>query len=591
MKNCIINSILNGAKRSEGSRKLIFPIFSGKVLALLFFLLTLPLTSFSQDITLEYIFQDTAIINPRPSLKFIHADTKKIYYYADDDYDGMLSLFDMNYESGEKFKYSDTGETASEFVVMPNGNAVTIINGDVYVTKDFVNSRSYTRDIQLTETDKYEYSPQVIGNFVIHRRSGNYYLTRHDSIKANSNELALTVDESDSVSYQVIDMTDKFKGDPNCVLRLFVARYDNTTKRQLVFPDYNDKFVKAETRKRGISKVKLFDISINQKGKDSLYKVINEFVYPDSQRYSTTYAEYSPDGSKLLLDIETMDRHSRKLFIYDVSSENVKEIYSETDPAWYERHSNSSVFIDSQTVLFESEVTGYNNLHKVNIDGTGFTSVTPGHFTVLASVVDRAAGKIYYVANAEVPYNYNIYSADIYSSNVTKLTNADGDVEDLKISRDGKYLFYSHSYINKPNELYAYNLQTGEEKQLTNTASPKFTAIDWNLPELITFNNDEDGQLIYGFVYKPKNFNPKKKYPLICFVHGAGYLQNVTNGFSPYRDNFMVNTFITQNDFVVLDLDFRGSMGYGKEFRNRTYRNLGYWEVSDYISGINFLDS
>lgn len=591
MKNCIINSILNGAKRSEGSRKLIFPIFSGKVLALLFFLLTLPLTSFSQDITLEYIFQDTAIINPRPSLKFIHADTKKIYYYADDDYDGMLSLFDMNYESGEKFKYSDTGETASEFVVMPNGNAVTIINGDVYVTKDFVNSRSYTKDIQLTETDKYEYSPQVIGNFVIHRRSGNYYLTRHDSIKANSNELALTVDESDSVSYQVIDMTDKFKGDPNCVLRLFVARYDNTTKRQLVFPDYNDKFVRAETRKRGISKVKLFDISINQKGKDSLYKVINEFVYPDSQRYSTTYAEYSPDGSKLLLDIETMDRDSRKLFIYDVSSENVKEIYSETDPAWYERHSNSSVFIDSQTVLFESEVTGYNNLHKVNIDGTGFTSVTPGHFTVLASVVDRAAGKIYYVANAEVPYNYNIYSADIYSSNVTKLTNADGDVEDLKISRDGKYLFYSHSYINKPNELYAYNLQTGEEKQLTNTASPKFTAIDWNLPELITFNNDEDGQLIYGFVYKPKNFNPKKKYPLICFVHGAGYLQNVTNGFSPYSDNFMVNTFITQNDFVVLDLDFRGSMGYGKEFRNRTYRNLGYWEVSDYISGINFLDS
>ncbi len=549
------------------------------------------MTSFSQDITLEYIFQDTAIINPRPTLKFIHADTKKIYYYADDDYDGMLSLFDMNYESGEIFKYSDTGETASEFVVMPNGNAVTIINGDVYVTKDFVNSRGYTKDIKLTETEKYEYSPQVIGNFVVYRRSGNYYLTRHDSIKANSNELAITSDESDSVSYQVIDMTDKFKGDPNCVLRLFVARYDNTTKRQLVFPDYNDKFVKAETRKRGISKVKLFDISINQKGKDSLYKVINEFVYPDSQRYSTTYAEYSPDGSKLLLDIETMDRHSRKLFIYDVTSKSVKEIYSETDPAWYERHSNSSVFIDSQTVLFESEISGYNNLYKVNTDGTGFTSVTPGQFTVLASVVDRASEKVYFVANVEAPYNYNIYSADKYGNSITKLTSAEGDVEDLKISRDGNYLFYSHSYINKPNELYAYNLQTGEEKQLTNTASPKFTAIDWNLPELITFNNEEDGQLIYGFVYKPKNFNPKKKYPLICFVHGAGYLQNVTNGFSPYRDNFMVNTFITQNDFVVLDLDFRGSMGYGKEFRNKTYRNLGYWEVSDYISGINFLDA
>jgi dipeptidyl aminopeptidase/acylaminoacyl peptidase len=568
-----------------------FLMFSGKVFLVLFFLLTLPLITISQEVTLEYIFQDTAIVNPRPSLKFINTDSKKIYYYADDDYNGMLSLFDMNYETGENFKYSDTGETASEFVVMPNGNAVTIINGDLYLTKDFVTSRSYTKDIKLTETDKYEYSPQVIGNFVVYRRSGNYFLVRYDSLKANSNELELTNDESDSVSYQVIDMTDKFKRDPNCVLRLFIARYDNTTKRQLVFPDYNDKFVKAETKKRGISKVRLFDVSINAKGKDSLFKVINEFVYPDSQRYSTSYADYSPDGSKLLLDIETMDRHHRKLFIYDVVTKGIKEIYTESDAAWYERHSNNPVFLDSVTVMFESEVSGHNNLHKVNIDGTNFSSVAGGQFTVLTSTVDRSAGKVYFVANTEIPYNYNVYSADVRSGIITKLTTAEGDVEDLKISGDGSTLFYSHSYINKPNELYSYNLQTGEEKQLTNTISPKFTSIKWNMPEHISFINEEDGQLIYGFIYKPKNFNPQKKYPLICFVHGAGYLQNITNGFSPYRDNFMVNTFITQNDFVVLDIDFRGSMGYGKEFRNKTYRNLGYWEVSDYISGINFLDA
>jgi len=588
LKNCIFNPSRNETERREGSYK---PGLTWKVVSMLLLLMILPLTSYSQNVTLEYIFQDTAIVNPRPSLKFIHTDSKKIYYYADDDYNGMLSLFDMNYETGENYKYSDTGETASEFVVLPNGNAVTIISGDVYVTRDFVITRSYTKDIRLTETDNYEYSPQVIGNFVVYRRSGNYFLTRYDSIRATSNELAITTDESDSVSYQVIDMTDDYAGDPNCVLRLFVARYDNTTKRQLVFPDYNDKFVKAETRKRGISKVRLFDISVNRADKDSIYKVINEFVYPDSQRYSTTFAQYSPDGSKLLLDIETMDRHHRKLFIYDVALKGVQEIYSESDDAWYERHSNSTVFIDNRTVMFESEVSGYNNLHKINTDGSGFASITPGQYTVLTSVVDRTAGKIYFVANAEVPYNYNIYSADITAGSISKLTTAEGDVEDLKLSRDGNYLFYSHSYINKPNELYFLKLQTGEERQLTSTISPKFTAIEWNMPEQITFTNEEDGQLIYGFVYKPKNFNPKKKYPLICFVHGAGYLQNITNGFSPYRDNFMVNTFITQNDFVVLDLDFRGSMGYGKDFRNKTYRNLGYWEVSDYISGINFLDA
>ncbi|MEO8512016.1 MAG: prolyl oligopeptidase family serine peptidase [Ignavibacteria bacterium] len=598
MKNCIINHILNEAQRSEGSNKKAKYGFFLPELPLrhmlritTLFVIIFSTNIFSQDITLDYIFQDTNIVNPRPSLKYINPASKKIYYYADDDYDGMLSLFDMDYKSGDNYKYSDSGESASEFVIMPNGNAVTIVKGDVYITKDFVNSRDYTKDIRLTETDKYEYSPEVVGNYAIYRRGGNYFIRKFDSLKAVSNELPLTEDESDSLSYQIIDITDKFKGDQKTELRLFVVKYNNSSKLPLVFPDYNGKFVKAETKKRGISKVNMYEYIINSSGKDSIYKTETEFSYPGTERYSTSFGEYSPDGKKLLLDIETLDRHSRKLFMYDVVSKDMREIYSESDPAWFERHSNQTMFIDSEYVMFESEISGYNNLYKIKTDGSGLTAVAGGPFTILSSVVNRQKGIVYFVANTEVPYDYNIYSADLSSGSVIQLTKEHGDIEDLRISSDGNYLFYSHSFINKPNELYSYNLPTGETKQLTSTISPKFSAIEWKMPEVITFNNEEDGQLLYGFVYKPKNFNPKKKYPLICFVHGAGYLQNVTNGFSPYRDNFMVDTYLTEKDFIILDIDYRGSMGYGKEFRNKTYRNLGYWEVSDYISGVNHLDN
>lgn len=566
-----------------------FRFASFRMTILLLFLFSL--ISFSQDITLDYIFQDTNIVNPSPSLKFINTNSQKIYYNADDDYDGMLSLFDMNYQTGDTYKYSDTGETASEFVVMPGGNALTVIKGDVYITKSFTVSREYTKDIRLTETDKYEYSPRVIGNYVMYRREGNYYLRKYDSAKAVSNELALTTDESDSISYQVVDMTDNFQGDPKCELRIFVVKYNNSSKTPVVIPDYNGKFVNAETKKRGTSKINFYEYAIYKTVKDSVYKQVNEFNYPDSVRYSTTYGEYSPDGKKLLLDIETLNRKSRKLFLYDVTSKDVKEIYSESDDAWFERHLNRTIFIDSQYVMFESEISGYNNLYKIKIDGSDFSTIAGGPFTILESVTDKTRGKVYFTANIEAPYDYNLYSIELNGSNLVQLTKEHGSAEELKLSSDGNYLFYSHSYINKPNELYMLNISTGEAGQLTNTASPKFTSVEWNLPEIISFNNEEDGQLIYGFVYKPKNFNPKKKYPLICFVHGAGYLQNITNGFSPYRDNFMVDTYLTQKDFVVLDIDFRGSSGYGKEFRNKTYRNLGYWEVSDYISGINYLNS
>lgn len=544
--------------------------------------------SFTQDVTLEYIFQDTNIINPRPSLKFINPASNKIYYYADEDFDGKLSLFDYNYTTGETFKYSDTGESASEFRILPNGDALSIIGGDVYISKNFTTTREFNKDIRLTETDEYEYSPEFTGNIAIYRRGGNYFLKIFDNTKAVSKELKLTTDESDSISYQILAMTEEMKTQP--VLRLLFARYDNTSKKEVLFPDYMDEYVKFRKSKRGVSKVKLLEYEIMPAGKnDSLFIIMNEIAYPDTIRLSTNYVVYSPDAKSLVLDAETLDRHNRKFFNYDLTTKQVKEIYSETEYAWFERHNNSTRFISENEILFESETAGYNNLYKINRDGTGLTNIAAGSFTVLESAADRKNRKIYFSANKEQPYNYFIYETDFEGSEPKQITSDTGDVEDLKLSPAGDYLFYTHSYITQPNELYGLKLNDYSSTRITFTTSPKFSEISWNLPEIITFQNEEDGTLIYGFVYKPKNFNPKKKYPLICFAHGAGYLQNVTLGFSPYRDNFMVNTFLTSQDFVILDIDFRASMGYGKEHRNKTYRNLGYWEISDYISGINYL--
>lgn len=566
-------------KRSEGSRFL-------RTFALLILLLSLTSSASSQDVTLEYIFQDTNIINPRPSLKFINDKSNKIYYYGDEDYNGMLSLFDYNYNTGETFKYSDTGETASEFIVLADGNAVSIISGDVYISKNFADTRIYSKDIQLTSTDKYEYSPMITGNNVIYRRGGNYYLRKFDSLKAGSNEIELTNDESDSVSYQVLAYTQ-----PGSPLRILFARYDNTPKKELFFPNYMDEYVQVKKSKRGISKVKLLDYEIKLAGKDSLVKIITEIKYPDTTRVSTNYADYSPNAKDLLFDVETLDRHNRKLYIYNTDSKAIKEIYTETDEAWYERHNNSTRFITADDILFESEVSGYNNLYKIKADGSGLKQIAGGNYTILESAVDRKTGRIYFSANKEHPYEYFIYETDLEGSEPRQITHEKGDVTDLKLSPAGDYLFYSQSYLTKPNELHSIKLSDYSIVQLTNTVSPKFSQIEWNIPELVTFTNEEDGATLYAFVYKPKNFNPKKKYPLICFAHGAGYLQNITYGFSPYRDNFMVNTFLTAQDFVILDIDFRGSLGYGKEHRNKTYQNMGYWEVSDYISGINHLST
>jgi len=143
----------------------------------------------SQPVTLEYIFQEPQIINPRPSLKQINPYSNKLYYYADDDYDGRLNMYDYNYLSGETYKYLDTGETASEFVILKNGDCLAIIGGDLFISKKFTSSRTFAKDIQLNSSDDYEYSPLIRGNNVIYRRKGNYYMTRFDTTGKKYNEV------------------------------------------------------------------------------------------------------------------------------------------------------------------------------------------------------------------------------------------------------------------------------------------------------------------------------------------------------------------------------------------------------------------
>jgi len=545
----------------------------------------------SQPITLEYIFQEPQIINPRPSLKQISTFSNKIYYYADEDYNGSLSMFDYNYVTGETYKYPDTGFSASEFVIMQNGDCLAVIGGDIFISKNFTSNRTFSKDIQLTGTDGYEYSPVIRGNILIFRRSGNYYLTKMSETAELYNVITLTNDESDSISYQLIAI-EETPWSANTVIRLLFAKYNNSNEEDYLFPDYTGEFVTARKNKRGVPETTLIELGVSIINNDSLYvSSVIEIKYPIDEKYLTIYSDYSADASAIVLDVETLDRHNRKLYWYDTFQKTINEIYSETDTAWFERHDNPTRFISSTEIIFSSEILGFNSIYKINIGAPGITKIAGGNYTIDESVYDYKNGKIYFTANKEHPYEYFIYETDFDGIALKQLTSEQGADEGLSLSPDGKYLFYEHSFINKPAELYYLRIEDYGSFEITNTISDKFSEIEWKIPEVIYYPNEEDGTTVYALVYKPNDFNPKNKYPLICFAHGEGYLQNVTYSLSHYSDNFMVYSYFTQQGFIVLDVDFRGSKGYGMEFRNKTYRNLGKWEISDYISGINFLSN
>ncbi|NEK65950.1 MAG: S9 family peptidase, partial [Xanthomonas perforans] len=78
---------------------------------------------------------------------------------------------------------------------------------------------------------------------------------------------------------------------------------------------------------------------------------------------------------------------------------------------------------------------------------------------------------------------------------------------------------------------------------------------------------------VWGKYYGPQNPEPGKQYPIVMFVHGAGYLQNVSQRYTPYFREQMFHNLLVQQGYIVLDLDYRASEGYGRDWRTAIYRN------------------
>ena len=98
-----------------------------------------------------------------------------------------------------------------------------------------------------------------------------------------------------------------------------------------------------------------------------------------------------------------------------------------------------------------------------------------------------------------------------------------------------------------------------------------------------------DNKQIKSKIYLPTGFDAKKKYPMVVFVHGAGYLQNTINGWNNYYREFMFNELLAERGYVVLDIDYRGSAGYGREWRTDVYDFLGGKDYDDEIDAIDFM--
>ncbi|NME70967.1 S9 family peptidase [Flammeovirga aprica] len=304
--------------------------------------------------------------------------------------------------------------------------------------------------------------------------------------------------------------------------------------------------------------------------------------------------QFSPNKNYAVADVRAYDNKDRWLIQINLQDGSFTEIDRQHDDAWVGGPGISGWnfwvgpigWLNDNTLWYQSEKTGFSHLYTYNAETKETKAITAGDFEIHKTEVSKDKKFFYLTSNKENSSEVHFYKVSIDGGEMTKLTSAVGH-HSATLSPDEKYFADIYSYSNKPEELYIQANKSGSDwVKVTKSTTEAFDKYEWRVPEVVTFKA-KDGQSVHARLYKPEA--SKDQHKAVLFVHGAGYLQNVHNWWSVYYREYMFHNMLVDNGYTVLDIDYRASSGYGRDWRTGIYRHMGGLDLSDHVDGAQFL--
>ena len=297
---------------------------------------------------------------------------------------------------------------------------------------------------------------------------------------------------------------------------------------------------------------------------------------------------WNADGSQAAVMLRAIDNKDRWIGAYTPGKSGLENRHRLTDPAWINWSFNEFGWLpDGRTLWLLSEQSGYSHLYTQT--GTARPkALTSGNWEASMPELSADGSSFYFLCNQAWPGDYEVCNVSVEGGAVREVTALDG-VEDFSLSPDGSQVLvrWSASYI--PQQLAVVPAAGGQARKLTDTRSAEFKARTWVQPQMVKVPSKHGAGHIWAKYYGPETMEPGKQYPIVMFVHGAGYLQNVHARYPNYFREQMFHNLLVQEGYIVLDMDFRASEGYGRDWRTAIYRNMGHPELEDYLDGLDWL--
>jgi dipeptidyl aminopeptidase/acylaminoacyl peptidase len=315
---------------------------------------------------------------------------------------------------------------------------------------------------------------------------------------------------------------------------------------------------------------------------------------------------WNDDGTRVAVMVFSVDNKDRWIATVDLEAGLLVSRHRLHDPGWINWEFNEMGWLpDGETLWYLSEEDGHSHLYLVSTADGSSRQLTRGRFGVSEVTLSPDGRHLYFRANREHPGIFEVYRVPVADepggAGLERLTRYDAHVE-YSLSPDGERLLLRHSTAVHPPELYvqpaapdpagAADGAPAAPTRLTQTVSDEYQGGSWREPQLVAVPSRHGAQApVHARLYLPDGFDPAaaQRYPAVVFIHGAGYLQDAFNGWSYYFREHMFHELLARRGYVVLDLDYRGSAGYGRDWRTAIYRQMGHPEVEDLADGVAWL--
>ena len=298
---------------------------------------------------------------------------------------------------------------------------------------------------------------------------------------------------------------------------------------------------------------------------------------------------FNDQGTRAVMVARSVDNKDRWIQLLDTASAKTTTLFHEHDDAWLDGPGYDTLgwLKNGDEIYFESERDGWDHLYKASVRGGDAQQLTSGKFEVANANLSNDGSKFYLITSEAGAAERHFYSMRVDGGPRTRITTESGSHRVVP-SRDEKYLADVYSYVNRPPEIYTGENRPGaKENKRTDSPSKDFWEYGWQDAPIIQVPA-RDGTMIPARWFKSLGYRPGG--PAVVFVHGAGYLQNVGKFWSSnYPREYLFHHFLMEHGYMVLDMDYRASSGYGRDWRTAIYRHMGGKDLEDNLDGAKWL--